>query len=105
MYTKSKKDLDAAVLRTLQFREEMGLLDNPYVDPQKAQEVYDDPKADKLSEEIAQKAITLLKNDGILPLKNTYKKIAVIGPFANKLSSFFGGYAYPAMMGSFLEMC
>ena len=100
-----REDLDAAVLRTLQFREEMGLLDNPYVDPQKAQEVYDDPKADKLSEEIAQKAITLLKNDGILPLKNTYKKIAVIGPFANKLSSFFGGYAYPAMMGSFLEMC
>jgi glycoside hydrolase family 3 domain protein len=101
----NEEDLDAAVLRTLQFREEMGLLDNPYVDPQKAQEVYDDPKADKLSEEIAQKAITLLKNDGILPLKNTYKKIAVIGPFANKLSSFFGGYAYPAMMGSFLEMC
>ena len=88
----NEEDLDAAVLRTLQFREEMGLLDNPYVDPQKAQEVYDDPKADKLSEEIAQKAITLLKNDGILPLKNTYKKIAVIGPFANKLSSFFGGY-------------
>lgn len=99
------KDLDAAVLRTLQCREEMGLLDNPYVDPEKAKEVYDNPKADALSEEIAQKSITLLKNDGILPLKNTKQKIAVVGPFANKLATFFGGYAYPAMMGSFLEMC
>lgn len=98
-------DLDAAVLRTLQCREEMGLLDNPYVDPEKAQAIYDDPKADALSEEIAQKSITLLKNDGILPLSNTKKKIAVVGPFSEKLSSFFGGYAYPAMMGSFLEMC
>ena len=56
----------------------MGLLDNPYVDPQKAQEVYDDPKADKLSEEIAQKAITLLKNDGILPLKIRIRKLQLL---------------------------
>ena len=98
-------DLDEAVLRTLTFREEMGLLDNPFVDPDKAQAVYDDPKADELSAEIAQKSITLLKNDGILPLKNEAKKIAVIGPFADRLAPFFGGYAYPAMMGSFLEMC
>lgn len=99
------KDLDAAVLRTLQCREEMGLLDDPFVDPEKAQAVYDDSKADALSEEIAQKSITLLKNENILPLKNEKKKIAVIGPFAEKLSTFFGGYAYPAMMGSFLQMC
>lgn len=100
-----EKDLDQAVLRTLQCREEMGLLDQPFVDPLQAQAIYDDPKADELSAEIAQKSITLLKNDGILPLKNEKKKIAVVGPFAEKLSTFFGGYAYPAMMGSFLEMC
>ncbi len=100
-----EKNLDAAVLRTLQFREEMGLLDDPFVDPAKAQEIYDDPKADALSEEIAQKSITLLKNDGILPLKNEAKKIAVVGPYATRLSTFFGGYAYPSMMGSFLQMC
>ncbi len=96
-------DLDACVLRTLQAREEMGLLDDPYVDPEKAVEVYADPAADALSAEIAQKSITLLKNDGILPLKDV-KKIAVVGPFANKISTMFGGYAYPAMMGSFLGM-
>ena len=99
-----EKDLDAALLRTLQCREEMGLLDDPYVDPEKAEEVYANPAADALSEEIAQKSITLLKNDGILPLKKDYKKIAVVGPFATRLFGFFGGYAYPAMMSSFLRM-
>lgn len=98
-------DLDACVLRTLQAREELGLLDDPYIDPDKAEAVFDDPAADALSAEIAQKSVTLLKNDGILPLNKDLKKIAVVGPFADSLSRFFGGYAYPAMMGSFLEMC
>lgn len=99
------KDLDACVLRTLQMREEMGLLDDPYIDPEKAQAVFDDPSADALSEEIATKSITLLKNENdVLPLCKDTKKIAVVGPFATRLSSFFGGYAYPAMMGSFLQM-
>lgn len=62
------KDLDACVLRTLQMREEMGLLDDPYIDPEKAQAVFDDPSADALSEEIATKSVTLLKNNGVLPL-------------------------------------
>ncbi len=99
-----EKDLDECVLRTLQCREEMGLLDHPFVDPDKAEEIYANPDADALSEEIAQKSITLLKNDGILPLKKDIKKIAVVGPFATRLFGFFGGYAYPAMMSSFLRM-
>lgn len=99
-----ESDLDEAVLRTLSFKEEMGLLDNPYVDVSKVKEIYDDPSSDELSAEIAQKSITLLKNNDILPLENKRQKIAVVGPFATRLASFFGGYAYPAMMGSFLEM-
>ena len=54
------KDLDACVLRTLQMREEMGLLDDPYIDPEKSQAIFDDPSADALSEEIATKSVTLL---------------------------------------------
>ena len=97
-------DLDACVLRTLEMREEMGLLDNPYVDPDHAQEVFDDPASDALSEEIATKSVTLLKNNHVLPLRKDVKKIAVVGPMATRLATFFGGYAYPAMMGSFVEM-
>jgi beta-glucosidase len=35
------------------------------------------------AERIEERAITLLKNDGILPLKPSVRKIAVIGPYAN----------------------
>lgn len=100
----SEEALDLCVLRTLQQREEMGMLDDPFVDPEKAQAVFDDPAADALSAEIAQKAVVLLKNNNILPLKPETKKIAVVGPFAESISGFFGGYAYPAMMGSFLQL-
>ncbi len=97
-----EKDLDDCVLRILQQKEEFGLLDDPYIDPEKAQAVFDDPAADALSEEIARKSLVLLKNDGILPLRKDLKKLAVIGPFAERLSSMFGGYAYPCMMGGMM---
>ena len=97
-----EKDLDDCVLRILQQKEEFGLLDDPYIDPEKAQAVFDDPKADELSAEIAEKSMTLLKNSGILPLKKDLKKAAVIGPFAERLASMFGGYAYPCMMSGFV---
>ena len=97
-----EKDLDACVLRILQQKEEFGLLDDPYVDPEKAQAVFDDPKADALSEEIAEKSMTLLKNNGVLPIRKDVKNLAVVGPFAERLSSMFGGYAYPCMFSGFL---
>ena len=97
-----EKDLDACVLRILQQKEEFGLLDDPYVDPEKAQAVYDDPAADALSVKIAEKSITLLKNNGVLPLKKDLRKISVVGPFAERLASMYGGYAYPCMTSGFL---
>ena len=97
-----EKDVDDCVLRILQQKEEFGLLDDPYIDPEKAQAVFDDPKADELSAEIAEKSMTLLKNSGVLPLKKDLKKIALIGPFAERLASMYGGYAYPCMMSGFL---
>jgi beta-glucosidase len=43
--------------------------------------------------EIAQKSIVLLKNNKILPLKKTMKKISIIGPNANN-SEMLLGYFY-----------
>lgn len=45
----------------------------------------------KLAEEAAEKSLVLLKNDGILPLKNV-KKIALIGPNANNPTILIGNY-------------
>ncbi len=45
----------------------------------------------KLSLEAAEKSLVLLKNDGILPLKNV-KKVALIGPNANNFAILIGNY-------------
>lgn len=45
----------------------------------------------KLAEEAAEKSLVLLKNTGILPLKNV-KKIALIGPNANNPDMLTGNY-------------
>jgi len=45
----------------------------------------------KLNLEVAEKSLVLLKNDGILPLKNI-KKVALIGPNANNPSILIGNY-------------
>lgn len=95
----SEEVLDLSVGRILKHKFDLGLFEQPYVDIEHTKEVYSSTKGDQVSKSIAQKEITLLKNDGILPLKEG-KKIALIGPFANRTSILFGGYAYP----SFLEM-
>lgn len=40
----------------------------------------------------AEESIVLLKNDGTLPLKQTAKRIAVVGPTADLLASILGNY-------------
>lgn len=96
-----EKYIDEMVSRVLNQKYELGLFDNPYVDEDKAEEVFNKPEGNLLSKEMSEKEITLLKNNNeLLPLKDKYKNIALIGPFAHRLSTLFGGYAYP----SFLEM-
>jgi beta-glucosidase len=45
----------------------------------------------KLSLEAAEKSLVLLKNTGVLPLKN-FKKVALIGPNANNFAILIGNY-------------
>ena len=42
---------------------------------------------------LANEAMVLLKNDGLLPLKPDIKKIAVIGPLADQTRPLIGNYA------------
>jgi beta-glucosidase len=46
----------------------------------------------KLALEVARQSMVLLKNDGILPLKSSIHKIAVIGPLGDSLSALLGNY-------------
>jgi beta-glucosidase len=77
--------LDESVRRILRLKFELGLFDDPYVDPHKAADVINNPKHQELALEAAHKSMVLLKNEGnTLPLnKNEIRSIAVIGPNAD----------------------
>ena len=83
--TVKEEDLDAAVLRFLEFKEELGLFDDPYhgADPEKEKEICLCDEHRDIAYRAACEAAVLLKNDGVLPFACDVKKIALIGPFAD----------------------
>ncbi len=80
------KDIDNAVYRVLKLKEKMGLFNNPYLvaDAEKENEVCLCMEHRDIARIAAEKSCVLLKNNGVLPFRSTVKKVAVIGPFANK---------------------
>ena len=83
----SEKTLDETVRRILRIKFQLGLFDEPYVDPEKALQTVRCTEHRQLAEECARKTMTLLKNNGILPLREgQIKKIGIYGPAANTLN-------------------
>ena len=91
----SEEAIDVSVRRVLKVKFELGLFDNPYVDPQEADKIVNCKEHKALALEAARKVMTLLKNrDNTLPLSDkTVKKIGVFGPAANIVST--GDYSTP----------
>jgi len=85
--------LDESVKRILRLKFELGLFDNPYVDPKKTNAIINNEAHRNLALKAAEESMVLLKNDkNTLPLdKNKLKKVAVVGPNANVLH--LGNYA------------
>lgn len=88
-------ELDSAVGRVLKLKFEMGLFENPYVNPIKAKEGVRIQEHVDLAKQSAIESIILLKNNGILPLNKNLKRIAVIGPNANTQYNQLGDYTSP----------
>ncbi len=89
----NESDINTSVRRLFKARFMLGLFDP---DDQVAYSkipfsVVGSEKHLKLSQEAAEKSLVLLKNTGILPLKNI-KKIALIGPNANNFAILIGNY-------------
>lgn len=85
--------VDKAVARVLRHKFELGLFENPYVDPKKAKEFVGSAPNRELALKAAHETIVLLQNkNNLAPLdKGKLKTIAVIGPNADK--ELLGGYS------------
>lgn len=91
----SEKQIDESLRRVLTCKFELGLFDEPYVDPDKADQVVRCDQHKQLALDASRKAMTLLKNSNkALPLSDkTIRRISVFGPAANILS--LGDYSGP----------
>ena len=86
-------EVDRAAARVLTAKFRLGLFDNPYVDPDKAEQITGSEEHRKLAEKAAEEVMVLLKNEkNTLPLDlDKLKTIAVIGP--NAADVHLGGYS------------
>lgn len=89
--------INTSVKRSLIMKAKLGLLDeNPHIGKDGTLD-FDPPENRKLAYEAAVQSIVLLKNNGILPLKEDVKKIALVGPNAATTQGLLGDYTYQAM--------
>ncbi|WP_019517942.1 beta-glucosidase BglX [Sphingomonas sp. Mn802worker] len=84
--------LDQAVRRVLALKVQLGLFDDPFrrIDPRREKARVRTPATLALAQEAGARSIVMLKNEGLLPLPTTGKKIALIGPFAGGQHDLIG---------------
>jgi len=91
----TEADVNRALHRLLVARFKLGMFDPPSLVPYSniSPEENDSLAHRQLSFKAAQESLVLLKNEnGFLPLRKTYKTIAVIGPNADSLDALVGNY-------------
>ena len=88
--------VNRACERILRLKFEMGLFDNPYVDPKTAAANVRTEADQQVALDAARASITLLKNNGVLPLRNNESlRLLVVGPNADNQYNQLGDYTAP----------
>jgi beta-glucosidase len=90
----SESAVDRALVRLFTARIKLGMFDPPSMVP------YDHINPDQLNSpahralalKLANESMVLLKNDGVLPLKKSVKRIAIVGPLADQTAVLLGNY-------------
>ncbi len=84
-------DIHEALVRVLNFKEKLGLFDDPYrgIGKDISQ---GHAKRRALAREAAQKSMVLVKNDGVLPLRNP-ARLALVGPLCDAPADQLGAWA------------
>ena len=86
--------LTAAATRIVKAKFELGVFENPYCDVDYAVSFVGNEEHTAVNLEAAEKAMTLLKNDGALPLtQDAGQNILVCGPRADDMASLVGGWS------------
>ncbi|HEY9293079.1 MAG TPA: glycoside hydrolase family 3 protein, partial [Microlunatus sp.] len=93
----SEQQLDLAVRRVLTHKIELGLLDDGWsAEPPQRDVDLDSPRNRDVARRVAERSVILLANDGVLPYQAPDGgRIAVIGPCADDIRTFFGCYSFP----------
>lgn len=87
-----ERRVDESVRRILMLKADLGLLDDPY--PVAGTAVTSATEAHReAARQAARESITLLKNEGVLPLQPD-ARVAVVGPAADDLTALNGGWTY-----------
>ena len=102
----TEKEIDESVSELFRIRFRLGLFDpadrNPYSGIPYT--VLESPEHQAHALKMAHESMVLLKNDGILPLKNNIRKIAVLGPNADNPEIQLGNYnGFPSEIVTPLE--
>ena len=80
------KDLDRAAGRVLKLKFDLGLFDHPYVDESIPAQVVRTPENIAVARKAAEESVTLLENNGVLPLRKGLR-VAVVGPNADNIDA------------------
>jgi beta-glucosidase len=89
----SQTAVDRSVRRVLALKFELGLFERPFTAPELWRTAMLQPDAVALAREAAVRSCVLLKNDMLLPLAKSLRRIAVLGPFANDREEMLGTWA------------
>ncbi|HYM76783.1 MAG TPA: glycoside hydrolase family 3 C-terminal domain-containing protein [Candidatus Dormibacteraeota bacterium] len=91
----TEADLDVSLRRLFTARMRLGMFDPPAMVPyaNTPESEIDSAPHRQLALKIARESMTLLKNDGVLPLGPNAKKILVVGPLAESTEVLHGNYA------------
>jgi beta-glucosidase len=99
-------EIDVALVRLFTARMKLGMFDPPEMVPYSKIDENELNSAEHraLARKLANEAMVLLKNDGVLPLRTSGIKIAVVGPLANQTHVLLGNYnGIPTHTVSILE--
>jgi beta-glucosidase len=102
----SESAIDTALIRLFAARIKLGMFDPPSMVPYAKinPDQLDSAAHRAFAHRLADESMVLLKNDGVLPLKKSIKRIAIVGPLADQTKVLLGNYnGIPTRPVSMLE--